>query len=202
MTYKGLVKRFFLISILTIISFALVPQIFGQSNIETAIKLQAEQLSGDRFTVLTKSPKGAKIYTVNKPNKAMLKAIDKGLNDLFVVARKNKYFNHLNYSDYIIFIAKPDRLTDSDGNYIPNFAIPVNQYAGTDYDKGGFMYAAGMVINNDPSAFMVAENSKKPEQVSEVVRFEGEHLVLYHNDRRRYNETADHSKGGGHPILQ
>ena len=34
------------------------------------------------------------------------------------------------------------------------------------------------------------------------VRFEGEHIVLYQNDRRRYQETADHSRGGGHPILQ
>jgi hypothetical protein len=34
------------------------------------------------------------------------------------------------------------------------------------------------------------------------VRYEGEHLVLYHNDRRRYQRTFDHSKGGSHPILQ
>jgi len=26
--------------------------------------------------------------------------------------------------------------------------------------------------------------------------------VLYFNDRKRFNETLDHSKGGGHPILQ
>ena len=39
-------------------------------------------------------------------------------------------------------------------------------------------------------------------KVSNVVRYEGEHLVLYHNDRQKYRETADHSRGGGHPILQ
>lgn len=174
----------------------------GQTMQENALKLRAEQLSGDVFSIFTKTPKGAKIFAVNQPKKEYLKAIDKGLKDLFAVAKKNKYKTRLKHSDYIIFIAKPDRLTDSDGNYIPNFAIPVAQYAGTDYDRGGIMYAAGMVISNNLSAFMIAENEKKLEQVSEVVRFEGEHIILYHNDSKRYNETADHSKGGSHPILQ
>ena len=59
-----------------------------------------------------------------------------------------------------------------------------------------------MVIANDPCSFVIAEHTKNFERVSNVVRYEGEHLVLYHNDRRRYAATADHSKGGGHPILQ
>jgi hypothetical protein len=174
---------------------------FGQGVAERQVLAKAEQLSGDKFTLTAKTPKGAKVFAVSKPRQNFLNAIDKGLNDLFAVARKNRYSQRLKHSDYIIFIAKADRQTDSDGNYIPNFAIPVAQYAGTDYDKGGFMYAAGMVIANNPLAFMIAENEKKLSQVSEVVRYEGEHLVLYHNDRKRYNETADHSKGGGHPIL-
>lgn len=192
---KIILKSIILISILSSVSF-------GQSFTESQVILRAEKLSGDKFSVTTKTKKGAKIYAVNKPRKELLNAIDKGLNDLFAVAKKYKYNQRLKHSDYIIFIAKADRQTDSDGNYIPNFAIPVAQYAGTDYDKGGFMYAAGMVIANNPLAFMIAENAKKLSQVSEVVRYEGEHLVLYHNDRKRYNETADHSKGGGHPILQ
>lgn len=163
---------------------------------------KAEQLSGDKFAIKTKTKKGAKVYAVNQPPKEYLTAIDKGLNDLFAVAKKNKYKQKLKHKDYVIFICKADRQTDSDGNYIPNFSIPVNQYVGTDYDKGGFMYAAGMIIANNPLAFMIAENEKQLNQVSEVVRFEGEHLVLYHNDRKRYDETADHSKGGGHPILK
>ena len=174
---------------------------------QTAKQLQkliqvAEATSNDKFNFGTKSRKGAIIYGVSKPTKEMLAAIDKGLDGLFAVARKNGYYSHLRYSDYIIFIAKPDRLTDSDGNYIPNFAIPVRQYAGTAYDKGGYMYAAGIVLAFSPSAFMIAENAKKLEQVSEVVRYEGEHLVLYYNDRAKYEATADHSKGGGHPILK
>ena len=59
-----------------------------------------------------------------------------------------------------------------------------------------------MVTSFDPGAFLIAEHTKDLNRVSDVVRFEGEHIVLYHNDRRRFLATQDHSKGGGHPILQ
>ena len=163
---------------------------------------QAERVTGDRFTVATRTPKGAYIYAVNKPSSTVLTTIDKGLTDLFAVARKNKYRSRLNYSDYSVFIAKADRTKDSQGQYSPDIAVGAAQYAGSIYDQGGYIYAAGMVIANDPCAFVIAEHTKNFERISNVVRYEGEHLVLYHNDRKRYAATADHSKGGGHPILQ
>ena len=173
----------------------------AQTGIPENLIRQAENLSGDTFSVFTKTKRGATIYGLRKPSKQLLKAIDQGFNELFKIARKNGYYSYLKPSNYVVFIVHPDRLTDSSGNYVPNFAIPVAQYAGTDYDKGGFMYAAGMVVGYDPGAFMIAETDKNFEHVTEIVRFEGEHIVLYQNDRQRYNETADHSKGGGHPIL-
>jgi hypothetical protein len=132
----------------------------------------------------------------------MLNAIDKGLTDLFTVARKNGYSRRLNYSDYSIYIGNADRTKDRDGNYSPDIAVGAAQYAGTDYDQGGFIYAAGMVIAYNPMSFVIAEHTSNTSRVSDLVRFEGEHLVLYHNDRRRYAATADHSRGGGHPILK
>ncbi len=163
---------------------------------------RAQNVAGDTFSVSVKTPKGANIYAVSKPSAAMLKAIDKGLTDLFAVARKNNYRSRLNYGDYSIFIARSDRTKDSQGNYSPDIAVAAAQYAGSVYDQGGFIYAAGMVIGYTPCAFVIAEHTKDLNRVSDVVRYEGEHLVLYHNDRQRYLDTADHSKGGGHPILQ
>jgi hypothetical protein len=163
---------------------------------------EAQRISGDKFTFSTKTPKGANVYGVSKPSSAVLAAIDKGLDDLFAVARKNGYNKRLHYSDYSIYIAKADRTKNSDGNYSPDIAVGAGQYAGSIYDKGGYIYAAGMVIAFDPCSFLIAEHTKEFTRISEVVRYEGEHLVLYHNDRDRYNATADHSKGGGHPILQ
>lgn len=169
---------------------------------DRALIKRASNITNDSFTILTETPKGARIYAVNQPNANVLKAIDKGLTDLFDVARKNNYRKRLNYSDYTIFIAKADRTVDSDKNYSPDIAVGAAQYAGTEFDKGGYIYAAGMVLSNNPCAFVFAEHTKNFERISEVVRYEGEHLVLYHNDRRLYNETADHSQGGGHPILK
>jgi hypothetical protein len=162
---------------------------------------QAQKISGDTFTVNARTPKGANVIGVKQPSAAVLAAIDKGLTDLFAVARKNGYSRRLGYSEYTIYIANPDRTKDSAGNYSPGIAIGAAQYAGTEYDKGGYIYAAGMVIGFSPMAFLIADHSQSLNLVSDIVRFEGEHLVLYHNDRNRYSQTADHSRGGGHPIL-
>jgi len=166
-----------------------------------AVLNEAQRITGDTFGYSTRTPNGASIFSVNRATPAMLKAIDQGLTDLFAVARKNNYSKRLGYSDYTIFIAKADRTKNADKQYSPDIAIGAAQYAGTEYDKGGYIYAAGIVVALNPCAFVLAEHTEDFGRVSNVVRFEGEHLVLYHNDRKRYNETADHSKGGGHPIL-
>jgi hypothetical protein len=163
---------------------------------------EAERVTGDRFTTATRTPKGASVYAVNRPPAAMLTAIDRGLADLFSAARRNGYGRKLNYADYTIYIGKADRVRDSAGQYSPDIAVGAAQYAGTDYDQGGYIFAAGMVIANNPCTFVIAEHGRDLQRVSNIVRYEGEHLVLYHNDRNRYAQTADHSRGGGHPILQ
>ena len=163
---------------------------------------EAERITGDRFDVSMKTPKGANVYAVHRPSTTVLNAIDQGLTDLFAVARKNRYYKRLNYSDYSVYIGLADRTKDYQGQYSPDIRIPVAQYAGTVFDKGGYMYAAGMVISLEPCAFVIAEHTKDFDRVSNVVRYEGEHLVLYHNDRPRFAATADHSHGGSHPILQ
>lgn len=182
--------------------FSLSFEIRAQNRADRAIINQAERISGDRFNYFSQTRQGARVYSVSRPSAQMLNAIDTGLTNLFTMARKNRYSRRMNYSDYTIFVAKADRTQDGQGRYSPDIAVNAGQYAGTDYDQGGFIYAAGMVIGYNPNAFLIAEHTKNLQRVSEAVRYEGEHLVLYHNDRRRYNQTADHSRGGGHPILQ
>ena len=169
---------------------------------QDSLTRRAQQITGDRFRFESRSPKGVRILSVNRPPAEMLRAIDQGFTDLFAVARKRNYRNRLNHSDYTVFIAKADRTKDSAGNYSPDIATPAGQYAGSVYDQGGFVYAAGQVLGNSPSGFVFAEHDRSLNRVSDIVRFEGEHIVLYHNDRRLYQQTADHSQGGGHPILK
>jgi hypothetical protein len=163
---------------------------------------EAQRITGDRFGFATRTSRGANIYSVRRPSAAMLSAIDQGLTDLFAVARKNGYGRRLNYSDYTVFIANADRNRNAAGQYSPDIAVGAAQYAGTEYDQGGYVYAAGMVVSFNPMTFVIAEHTKDFNRVSDVVRYEGEHLVLYYNDRQRYSQTADHSRGGGHPILR
>jgi hypothetical protein len=191
-------KIFHQTAAIAFILFAISLASFAQNR---AVLNEAQRITGDSFAFSTRTPNGANIFSVDRPTRAMLKAIDQGLTDLFAVARKNNYSKRLSYSDYTIFIAKADRTKNADKQYSPDIAIGAAQYAGTEYDKGGYIYVAGMIVALNPCAFVIAEHTQNLNRVSDVVRFEGEHLVLYHNDRRRYSETADHSKGGGHPIM-
>jgi hypothetical protein len=184
-----------------LLTFAVLLQV-SSANAQASVVAQAERISGDHFTVSARTPNGATVYAVNQPSAAVLNAIDAGLTDLFSVARKNGYRRNLSYQNYTIFIAKADRLKDSDGNYSPDIAVGAAQYAGSIYDKGGYIYAAGMVVSFSPGSFLIAEHTRDLGRVQNVVRYEGEHIVLYYNDRQRFLATQDHSKGGGHPILQ
>lgn len=173
----------------------------AQSRADRILIDEATRITDDAFPFFTKTPNGARVYAFSQPNSKMLNHIDLGLRDLFAVAAKNGYGNGLNYTDYTIFVARSDRLKDVNNQYSPDIAVGAAQYAGSVYDKGGYIYAAGIVLAYNPRAFIIGEHTRNFERVSEVVRYEGEHLILYHNDRRLYNRTADHSQGGGHPIL-
>lgn len=195
--YRSIVKVL-TISFLFIVAIA-VQEAAAQNR---QVLSQAQRVTGDRFTVSARTPRGASVFAVRRPSAAMLNAVDRGLSDLFAVARRKGYTRRLNFSDYTIYIARADRTRDAAGSYSPDIAVGAAQYAGTEYDKGGYIYAAGMVIAFNPMSFVIAEHTSNLARVSEVVRYEGEHLVLYHNDRRLYSQTADHSRGGGHPILK
>jgi hypothetical protein len=171
-------------------------------RIDPRATAQAEQYTGDRFVYFTETPRGAHVAAVRRPPEEMLRAIDDGLAELFAVARRHGYRSRLDYSDYTIFVARADRTRDSAGAYSPDIAVGAAQYAGSVYDKGGYVFAAGIVSSLDPCAFAIAEHAGDWQRVSNVVRYEGEHLVLYHNDRRLFQQTYDHSRGGSHPILQ
>ena len=172
------------------------------ASVDPRLLAAAQRYSGDNFTIETRTPRGARVVAVNRPNPQTLNAIDAGLGELFGVARRRGYNARTNYSDYTIFIGRADRTRDSAGAYSPDVAIGAAQYAGSVYDKGGYVFAAGMVLSMEPCAFLIAEHERDFARVSNVARYEGEHIVLYHNNRRLYSQTADHSRGGSHPILQ
>ncbi len=171
-------------------------------GVDSRLVARAQSVTGDTFRVAGATPRGVRVYAVARPRVETLRAIDNGLADLFAVARRRGYNNRLNYSDYTVFVARADRTRSSGGAYSPDIAVGAAQYAGSVYDQGGYVYAAGMVLAFQPGAFVIAEHERDWQRVRDVTRFEGEHIVLYHNDRVLYRRTADHSQGGSHPILQ
>jgi len=173
-----------------------------RASVDRGTVARAESYTGDRFNYFTETPRGARVVAVRSPRAEALQAIDAGLAELFAAARRNNYRVRVNYSDYVVFIARADRTRDSTGAYSPDMAFDAGSYAGSVYDRGGSIYAAGMVSSYSPAALVVAEHERDWGRMTNVVRYEGEHLVLYHNDRRRFQETADHSRGGAHPILK
>lgn len=195
-------SRLFLLWLALVLAGGAALTASAQRRRDSRLAAQARSVTGDDFPVAFSTPRGARVYAAATPLPEMAAAIDNGLTQLFAVARKNGYNRQLNYSDYTIFIARADRTKNPAGEYSPDIAVGASQYAGSVYDQGGYVFAAGMVLAFQPCAFAIADHDRDWERVSNVVRFEGEHLVLFHNDRRRYQETADHSRGGGHPILQ
>lgn len=163
---------------------------------------RAQSITGDSFRYATETPRGARVYAVRRPPAEMLRAVDAGLTELFAVARRRGYRAGLDHTYYTIFVARPDRARNGDGAYSPDIAVGASQYAGSVYDQGGYVFAAGMVLGFQPGSFIIAEHERDFRRVADVTRYEGEHIVLYHNDRRLYQQTYDHSRGGGHPILQ
>lgn len=173
-----------------------------RQSVSSGLIAGAERVTGDRFRLATSTPRGVTVIAINQPRAEVLNAVDQGFTELFDVARRHGYRNHLNFSDYTVFIGRADRTRNSAGEYSPDIAVQAAQYAGSVYDQGGFVYAAGMVLAFNPSAFVIAEHDRDLSRISNVVRYEGEHIVLYYNDRGLYARTADHSRGGSHPILQ
>lgn len=203
MKSNGLIKGSkVLLVILTMTAFPIQLTARSTQNVDAQLVARAEQVTGDRFRIVTTTPRGVTVISVSAPRPDVMGAIDRGFSELFMVAARHGYRNYLNFSDYTVFIARADRTRDSSGQYSPDIAVPAGQYAGGYYDQGGFIYAAGMVLAFNPSAFVFAEHERDFSRISNVVRYEGEHIVLYYNDRGLYQRTADHSRGGGHPILQ
>ena len=174
----------------------------AQNLSDARLVAYAEQISGDQFPIRTRTARGVRVFARNTPRPETLRAIDDGFTELFQIARRHRYTRRLSYSDYTVFIARADRTQDSNRTYSPDVAVPAGQYAGSGYDQGGFIYAAGMVLAFNPSSFVIAEHERDWQRIANVVRYEGEHLVLYFNDRRLFDQTADHSTGGFHPILK
>lgn len=112
----------------------------------------------------------------------------------------------LSPQNYTIYVFPSVRDTDLDGNYSPVFQVflpPGSPYVGSEYDKGGWIYAAEQCLTdgngNLTNQFVIAANNSRA-YTARATSYGLDHLFLWHNDRAEYERTKDHSQGGGHPL--
>ena len=146
---------------------------------------------------------GMQVWLENGANVtgADLTAIELGFNRTFAKARCKGYERALSLSDYIVAIVKGE--PDSDGN--PCYRIPAGVYAGTIYDKGGYILVAGQMLTaGEPYGNIIVipeHNGQFLDHLALVAEFEAEHVVLAYNDAYEFERTKVHGDGTGHPII-
>lgn len=163
------------------------------------------QLSNDH-TLGT--PKGAIIASARSINPSFAPLVDGGLDDLFRIASlpPNNYdVSSLSHRMYRIWLYPRSSHCENPAFLVNGTGSP---YEGTEWDKDPsptrcLLCAAGMtVMQGYPTitgAGMVITNDTGIMRT--IVRYEGEHSLLFYLDPERYNATQYHAEGSGHPIL-
>lgn len=157
--------------------------------------------------VYTASPLGAKLYTeagvtLNAQEKD---AVDEGLTAVFEKVRCNypntpKAHPAFQYSEWEVLFFQSE--VTPGGNVA--FRVPCGSYCGTQWDQGGYIYAAAMVTGVVGETYTIAVPDVKLdryEQLKKGTEFEGEHWWLASVDGAKYELTKIHGVGQGHPII-
>lgn len=148
------------------------------------------------------TPRGVAVFTEQgvTVSPAILDAIDTGLARTFAKSQC-RYARSLSYGNYQFTLIRGEIYN---GN--PVYRLPCNQYCGTEYDKGGYIFAAGQVIEFVPIDSGRRNNIVIPEQFANtanaetISEYEAEHVELAHWDGDKFDETKTHGNGAGHPI--
>lgn len=114
----------------------------------------------------------------------------------------------INPAEYTVHIFASARDYNADNVYSPCFKLYISAgswYDESDYDQekgkaGGWIYAAEWVVDLQAKRFVITQNNSAT-YTRECIHNGLDHIVLFHNDIDWYGRTADHSSGGGHPIL-
>lgn len=133
-----------------------------------------------------------------------------GITDAFaeriIAAHLKSWTKGLDPERYTLYVFPSVRDVDLDGNYSPVFQVflpPGSPYIGSEYDHGGWIYAAEQCLTdgngNLTNQFVIAANNSRA-YTARATSYGLDHLFLWHNDRAEYERTKDHSHGGQHPL--
>lgn len=157
------------------------------------------------------TPKGARVYSYMADVSAECRRlIDEGMQRTFDIARKYGYSEGMSHDQYLVSVWPRSNKCEQPGFLRESLKVlVVGQDAPPSYDQGpydkdprpGFIQlcvAGEFRMFNNKLAISVVDD---PAMTFNAARYEAEHAVLWMNDPQKYSDTADHSQGGGHPIL-
>lgn len=162
----------------------------------------------DSLVVQTITPHNVFVLSRNPLSEERQAAIDAAFDRMVTNASRIGYTNFLDPANYTIMVFPSVRDYNAEGVYCPSFQVfiePGSSYDDSQYDQepdkeGGWIYAAEQVVDLDRGIFIIADAEQAGYTTDSV--YNGlDHIVLWHNDRPRYDATWDHSQGGGHPII-
>lgn len=126
-------------------------------------------------------------------------AIEQGITATQIRTRR-KYGTSLNLTDYIVAVVRSER--DSDGN--PSYRLPAGPYAGSVYDKGGYILVAGQMLTAGApygNIIVLPEHTDNFDHMERAAEYEAEHVELAWWDGDEFEATKIHGQGKGHPII-
>lgn len=153
-----------------------------------------------------RTPKGAPVFPESgvSIDSQEYQAIDDGLDSVFAKVRCNypgtpaghPGFRHSEW-EVVVF-----RSEITPGGNVA-FRVPVDGYAGTKWDQGGFIYAGAMVTGVVGESYTIAlpDSQGRLEAFRNGADYEGEHWWLATVDPEKYRATEVHGQGQGHPII-
>ncbi len=150
-----------------------------------------------------KTPEGASVFAQGAINVELLPLIDAGLNRLNQIASAapNNYTNLAPPSAYNVYLYPRSPRCENPAFLIESQSSP--EYDNSEWDKDPTpgkvtICVAGLVVGTNDYSMLVVDDVSI---MSQIVRYEGEHLELFHVDRERYEATKFHTATNYHPIL-
>ena len=148
---------------------------------------------------------GARVCSRSGKSEAFLATVNTVLNELFLDAAAQGYTQWLSGSSYTIYVL--DGCPPSPEQGIPSFKIRADNYDGTVFDQDprpgiGYVLASEYVIldaNGAPTGEYVICDSDAYREAN--IENGPDHIILYYNDRQRYEETKTHTATSGHRII-
>ena len=130
-------------------------------------------------------------------------AMERGLTRCFEKARAVGYDTPFNLSAYTIVILG-DAMRAPESQTLC-YKLPAGPYAGTQWDLGGFILAAGQCVyigGATGNVIAIPEhNGQDLEQLALISEYEAEHVILFYCDPAKFEATKVHGQGQGHPLF-